>query len=230
MEKTVEKNKSITEATYEKIKNLLFQNMLQPGFKLQHQDISKLFSVSQTPVREAFNRLLDEGYLELIPNKGYYVREITPKEAEELYDIRMVFELFSIEYGFNKINDAWLKKLETFINEYEREVPKGKFLRDNLNKDKLVHRTLCELSENANMLKIFDRVFEKLILMRITDFALTKKRGQDFADEHRIIFESLQNRNKKAVLKVLKKHIQKGKNNTLKDLEQNPKWRLNPSI
>lgn len=217
---------NIGNRTYEKIKELIFHNKLQSGFKLQHKDIADQFNVSQTPVREAFNRLLEEGYLELIPNKGYYVKEITVEEAEELYDIREALELFAMRKGFKNINDTWLKKLDKFVTEYEEEVPESRILRKNLNKDKMIHLTLCEISGNENIKKMLDQVFEKIILKRITNIVLSRKRGEVAAHEHRKIFESLQRRDIKGAIGALKKHIESGKRNAINDLKSEEKYRI----
>lgn len=215
---------NIGNRTYEKIKELIFHNKLHSGFKLQHKDIANQFNVSQTPVREAFNRLLEEGYLELIPNKGYYVKEITVEEAEELYDIREALELFAIKKGFKNINDTWLKKLEKFVTEYEEEVPESRILRNNLNKDKMIHLTLCEISKNENIKRMLDQVFEKTILKRITNIVLSRRRGEVAAIEHRKIFEFIQKRDLQATVKALRKHIHNGKKNTLNDLKYKEKY------
>ena len=52
---------------------------LKSGQHITEQEISKIFNVSRVPVREAFRILQSEGYLEVIANRGIFVKAITKK-------------------------------------------------------------------------------------------------------------------------------------------------------
>ena len=58
---------------------------LQPGERLNDQEICEYFEVSRTPVREALIQLAGEGLLESVPHKGFYIRTLTETEAQELF-------------------------------------------------------------------------------------------------------------------------------------------------
>jgi DNA-binding GntR family transcriptional regulator len=60
---------------------------LKPGTKLIEREIAEQYKASHIPVREALRILEGEGYVEHIKFAGYVVREITPDEMVELYDI-----------------------------------------------------------------------------------------------------------------------------------------------
>ncbi|HMS33252.1 MAG TPA: GntR family transcriptional regulator [Ignavibacteria bacterium] len=57
---------------------------LKSGQHLKENDISKKFKVSRVPVREAFRILQSEGYIEVIPNRGSFVKTITYSEILEM--------------------------------------------------------------------------------------------------------------------------------------------------
>lgn len=64
----------------------------EPGYELMLDAVAKLLGVSITPVREAFQILDREGFIQLRPNKGAIVLGITPKLIEEHYEIRAALE------------------------------------------------------------------------------------------------------------------------------------------
>jgi len=60
---------------------------LKPGTKLIEREIAEQYKASHIPVREALRILEGEGYVEHIKFAGYVVKEVTPDEMVELYDI-----------------------------------------------------------------------------------------------------------------------------------------------
>jgi len=61
---------------------------LNPGKKLNEEDVAVLFNVSRGPVREAFRALEAAGLLRVEKNRGVYVRQVSVEEADEIYEVR----------------------------------------------------------------------------------------------------------------------------------------------
>ena len=80
-----------------------------PGQKLHHQQLSERLGVSRTPVREALTRLVQEGYVSFLPNRGFTCKEIRMQEAEELYDLREALEAFAVEKAIDNLTDSALR-------------------------------------------------------------------------------------------------------------------------
>jgi len=103
---------SLTDQVYFKIKELIFRQEITPGQKLQHEFLSEKLKVSTTPVREAINRLVQEGYLKNMPRKGYYLNETTVDEAEELYLFRELLEAYTVEKASAFRDEALIRDLQ----------------------------------------------------------------------------------------------------------------------
>lgn len=65
---------------------------LAPGARLVERELIEMLGVSRTLVREALRQLESERLIDVIPNKGAVVRNLTPSEAKEIYAIRAVLE------------------------------------------------------------------------------------------------------------------------------------------
>src|ERR1700722_3221496 len=72
---------SRNEATYIEIKRLILSDHFGGGNKLVHEDLAEQLHVSRTPVREALERLYQEGFVTRLPRRGFYVARITRDEA-----------------------------------------------------------------------------------------------------------------------------------------------------
>jgi len=91
------RTENLSAQVYSQIKNLILCNEILPGQKLHHQELSERLGVSRTPVREALTRLVQEGYVSLLPNRGFTCKEIRLQEANELYELREALEAFIVE-------------------------------------------------------------------------------------------------------------------------------------
>ena len=102
---------NLSARVYNQIKHLILCNEIMPGQKLHHQELSERLGVSRTPVREALTRLVQEGYVSFLPNRGFTCKEIRMQEAEELYELREALEAFAVEKAIANLTDAALARL-----------------------------------------------------------------------------------------------------------------------
>ena len=71
------------EEAYQKIQAAILSGDLRPGEKLVEKEFCAEFQLGRTPLREAFNQLAAEGYLDIVPNKGALVRKVPIQDAEQ---------------------------------------------------------------------------------------------------------------------------------------------------
>ncbi len=93
------------------VRQAIVDGQLQPGQRLPERELTERMGVSRTLVREALRQLESEGLITVIPNRGAIVRELTPVEVQDLYDIRAVLEglaarLFTLHVDAEKIKLA----------------------------------------------------------------------------------------------------------------------------
>src|SRR5262247_3233434 len=129
---------NLSARVYNQIKNLILYNEIMPGQKLHHQQLSERLGVSRTPVREALTRLVQEGYVSFLPNRGFTCKEIRMQEAEELYELREALEAFAVEKAIENLTDSALDRLREKMTVYGRDVG-NRFTRDRLVFDQDVH-------------------------------------------------------------------------------------------
>src|SRR5688500_4890090 len=136
-------SENLSVRVYNEIKNLILCNEIMPGQKLHHQQLSERLGVSRTPVREALTRLVQEGYVAFLPNRGFTCKEIRMQEAEELYDLREALEAFAVEKAIETVTDAALRQLREKMNAYGRDV-QNRFTRERLVYDQDVHLQIAQ--------------------------------------------------------------------------------------
>jgi len=226
MASLLEKNKhrarrteNLSGQVYSQIKTLILCNEILPGQKLHHQELSERLGVSRTPVREALTRLVQEGYVSFLPNRGFTCKEIRLQEAGELYQLREALEAFAVEKAIENFTEAAFTELSAKINLYGKDVQK-RFTRDRLVYDQDVHLEIARLSGNETLTKTLAQVFERIILKRRTDGLYDPARGITAHQEHLKLLQAMKKRNTQDAVKIVRAHIRAGRNNVLADLKQ----------
>lgn len=114
-------SQTLLEFAYKALKNDIIKNTLKPGQKIILRELSERYGISETPIKQALNRLVSEGLVESIPRKGMKVRVVKWEEIDNLFEIRYMIETFYIKnvIKYVKENPAVLDKFLSIMNEHE---------------------------------------------------------------------------------------------------------------
>ncbi len=88
----VDRDGTLAEKVYRRLRGALVGGRLTPGQKLVHRQLAAELGVSPTPVREALLRLVSEGALELDARGMTSVPRLTPERHAEIMDLRVELE------------------------------------------------------------------------------------------------------------------------------------------
>lgn len=160
-----------------------------PGARLQEIELSEAFGVSRSPVREALRRLVSDGLLLTAPNKGTYVKEFTCQDIDEIFDMRVMLESYSISRSQNNMTPERKQQLYDILQVLERS-----HAEDNLEQytraDEELHNAIVALGDNSLVNSTYARVRSMNQQFRV--FSLSDRtRFDDSLQEHRSIIHAL---------------------------------------
>ena len=90
---------------YSKIKERLVDLVYNPGQPINEKEIAEEFATSRTPVREALLLLSAEGWVEIIPRVGIYVKPIDYRYVRQALDFQYAMDLYTADYAARDITD-----------------------------------------------------------------------------------------------------------------------------
>lgn len=90
-------NKPTAVIIADQIRERIIDGSFQSGEQINEAQVATALNVSRGPVREALNRLVQEGILVSKPNRGNFVREISAHDIAEVYEAREVIECAAAE-------------------------------------------------------------------------------------------------------------------------------------
>jgi DNA-binding GntR family transcriptional regulator len=86
-----------TAKAYRSIRRMIVDGGLPPGHRMSHRTLAERLGIGRSPVRDAILQLEAEGLVVQRAQKGVLLRELTPRELSEVYELRLVMEPFFAE-------------------------------------------------------------------------------------------------------------------------------------
>lgn len=109
------RKRSLTDEVYEYLSAKIIAGKYSSGDWLRQEDISTLLGVSQTPVREALDRLVASGLAERVPYRGVRVPILEPKEIVDAFFLRLILETTSARLAANVIQPDEARALSILV-------------------------------------------------------------------------------------------------------------------
>ena len=185
-----------------------------PEHRLTEDELCKTFGVSRSPVREALRVLASDGFVKKLPNRGYVVKQYSIEEIEELYEVRLALELYTVERLATKGSPvqlaAELDDLKHTWTELLRESSKKP--EEFAILDALFHDTLARAVGNRSLLRHLRTINERLTLFRMLDFG-NRERAERTCRQHLEIVKRIKAKYAPGARAAMQENIQEGRTN-----------------
>src|SRR5580704_13880094 len=199
----------LAEQVYQKLKTDIFNFRLFPGDRFSENAIAQHYGVSRTPMRDGLFRLQREGYLEVGFRRGWKVAHINFDQLDQLYDLRIVLEVASIEriasLGATHAAVDALKAIWCVASDERESDPVIMF-----EMDEDFHRRLVAATGNAEMFRVHNEVTERIRIVRRLDF-LKPHRTSATYDEHSTMLTLIERGKVTEAIILLRAHITQSK-------------------
>lgn len=191
------------------IRDALEQDILtgrsRPGEKLDEQALARRFDVSRTPVREALQQLASVGLIDLKPNRGAFVREVSIGELIQMFEVMAELEGMAGRLAARRAGEGAILRIRELLAACETAAASrdtdayyaenGRF-----------HAAIYEACGNAFLASEASRLHQRLKAYRRLQLRVPKRMEQSLA-EHRRIVEAIERGDAALAERELKDHI-----------------------
>ncbi len=202
------------------LKRAIIRGDLTPNSKLILTEIAKSLGISNTPIREAINKLSSEGFVNIIPNKGIKIVKINIEDIQEILQIRAALDCLIAKLAAKKITDKEIVNMMKIINKMEYSVKEDDRLTYN-DLDIKFHDFLLNITENNKLKEIYNNLIVRAYRFRIRTLSIPNRMNLSFK-EHRDIALAIKERNPDKADKLSQIHVE----NILKSIIEDEKKRM----
>lgn len=197
---------TLSDHTYNVLKEAIISLELKPGSALVVEEVSEQLGVSRTPIRTALNRLMADGLVETIPGKGTYVTALSEQHVNDVMDIRILLECYSIRKAAEIRSPGDLDVLREIIMKQEFIVQTYHDKNDHfLNSDYDFHLAIADITRNPFVVNQFKILMDNF--RRYLNASTPPEISEQALAEHRVILGYISKQDVQNAEKYMLEHL-----------------------
>jgi len=150
-------NNTLSELAYKKIKELIIENVLKPGDKISQEKVANDLGMSKIPLIQALALLSKEGLIQKLPRKGFFVKNFSKEELNDIFVVRSVFEMLGVAALIDELTTETEDKLKEFLRGFEYYYNQKK-TKEAYDLDVRFHYFLIESSKNKIIINLTEEL------------------------------------------------------------------------
>jgi DNA-binding GntR family transcriptional regulator len=206
---TAEFNQTVmTQQVYEQLRKVICSgNWFKPGERINVDQICIEWQVSKTPVREALKALEQEGAINYIPRRGFFVTVPSLEELRNIIDIRIALEVHALERSFQDMDRGRIREILKSFQAAFKTLRVNGDVHPYLAIDHQFHSFIIMSSGNRKLAEIYENIGGEMHYLRYRDTFDTEAAMGNSMPEHTAVIEAILNNDKKKAMQALSAHL-----------------------
>jgi DNA-binding GntR family transcriptional regulator len=206
--KTIQRPQTLTTQAYQLLRQAILRGDFAPEQRLTEEGLAEQLKISRTPVREAVQKLRQEGLLVALQPRGVAVVAVSQTEIEQIFKLRLLLERYATEEAAQHIRSAQLEQLQR-TNDTMRAALEPLDMERYLEANRTFHNILYTAADNPRLLALIDSLFVPAVyLLEATTYdPATAHEGWE---GHQHIIEALKQADAAAAGQAMATHILTG--------------------
>lgn len=192
---------------FDLLRDRILNGEYKSGQKLNELTLVKELNISRTPIREALKQLELEGLVESIPNKGVYVRGFSPRDIDDMFEMRKELESLAIKLAIDRMDDIHLAKIRDVFDLME-------FYTQKKDQDKVSDLNILyhEAIYQATQSNYFEQILKDIhyyVSVSSRHCLEGATRMESALEEHRNILLAIEDQDRDGASELIRRHISK---------------------
>ncbi|QZY30450.1 GntR family transcriptional regulator [Nocardioides coralli] len=196
----------VADSVHDTLRQAIIGGQLAPGSRLSVPVLAQQLEVSRSPVREAVQRLVQEGLATEEPRRGAGVAVLDPDELVPLYEIREVLEGLAARLAAQHATDEELDRLASAHRAHAEALERGE-ASHHAGLDMAFHAQLREASHNPELHGYLERVQGRIAIAILGGNPVVW--SQQAIVEHQAILDAVLARDAAAAEDAARSHVQR---------------------
>lgn len=214
---------NLKETAYEHVKKMILDHEFESGCVYSERKICTDIGVSRTPFHSALQQLESEGYIDILPSRGFMLHEMSEHDIEETFEIRSAIEFFCIYTLTEDYKNKTPKSIET-VSDLEDllDTQKAIFkssadIEEFVKYDFKFHATIVKYNENSTFNEIYKRHTYKIQNLACQSLS-HEGRMKNTIDEHQAILDAVMRSDSADLCEITMRHFNTPKYINLQDI------------
>jgi len=212
--------RTLNNIAYDHLRRMIYSGEIEFNRIYSETKLARELSISRTPMRDALNRLAQERYIDILPNRGFVLHKPTQADILEAFHVRMMMEgycggIVARHYPDAKAR-ATIDRMEDALDQQQRLMTDdGAYSLSQFWLDDLTfHRALLEYMNISSLVMQYESIMHIFMphhLIEATEDGQLNTRAlerhRSTLVEHAAITEALKSRDPERVNAAIRTHL-----------------------
>ncbi|MFN8151852.1 MAG: GntR family transcriptional regulator [Solirubrobacterales bacterium] len=205
----------LVDVVYTELRDAICDGRLSANQKLPQIPLAKHLGISRTPVRDALQRLAQEGLVRAVSFRGFVVSEFSAREVLDVYQVRLALEPLAIMEAFPNYSRMDIAAMWDICDRAAAtDLGEVRALYD-LNSD--FHMKLAEPCPNEVLVRMLRQLWQLPSSLRLFHAQAHRTSAMKASDgEHRAVLEAIEAGDRDLAVARITEHIRTAEDDTLK--------------
>ncbi len=172
--------------------------------RLDERQLSQSLGISRTPIREALNRLEQEGFIRSVPRRGMFIVRKTKPEILDIINVWAALESMAARLITLHATDEEIASLRRLFTNFEEQEPRLRI--DEYSEANIrFHQAIVSLSKNPVLIDTMENLFVHMRSIRRRTISEDDRATRSIID-HMNIIEALEKRQTERAEKLVRQH------------------------
>ncbi len=207
---------SLRDHAYGAIKRMIITCALRPGEILVEASLSQELDIGRTPIRQAIDRLLSDGLVEVIPRKGTIVKPVSLDEILNIIDVRLANETYFVRKAAEQAGPDVIADLRRSLD-LQLAAAKAVDIETISGLDQQFHALIAGATRNAVVSDLLRNLLERSARMWFISLS-TNAQHLRICQEHAAIADGIARHDPDLAEKAMRAHIESFRANIMRQV------------
>jgi len=196
----------LADLAYQSLKETILSMDYNAEERLDERKLAQSLNISRTPLRDAINRLVSEGFLRVEPRKGIFINRKSRKEIIEILYVRAALEGAAAKMAAQKVSEEDISRMRELFAGFNDENIISKveeFARANV----AFHEYVLQLSGNRKLQEFAANIYDHMRMVRLATIKMDN-RAYNALREHLEIIAAFEKRDGELARTLMQRHIE----------------------
>lgn len=193
---------------YDIIKERIINCEYKPNTFLNETSLIQEIDASRTPIREALNKLEQEGFVQILAKRGVMVTNVTMTEIHQTFEVRLLLEPYIVTHYIQNMD---LNRLTELYTENKALIEAKPNPDGFCHLDDVLHRVISSACPNKYILETLEHIYNQNMRIRILSGKNIWERHVEAAKEHLDLMTAIINYDVEEAVKHTVNHLIKSK-------------------
>ena len=200
--------RTLADRIYGTLEDDILTGRLEPGSRLRIVPLAARFGTSQAPVREAIQRLSEQGLAVTVPYLGAVLKEPTSDEILEIYELREELEALAVRRILARSRGGILvdQTIRRAFRELVDTVRVGAAM-SVVDADANFHRAICAAADSPVLLELWSMITKRVRGVRLSHESRVPDELSTMLDTHRILLDALESGDPEVADQAIRQHL-----------------------